>query len=69
MSCAYIIFDTGSDFLDDLLDQELGFTATGCTDYSVSQDMRVCNEGEVCMAMRFDLRARIDLGTGKHGTV
>ena len=64
-SCAYVFFDTGSDWMDTLLHQY--FMDTECASSSVSHDVTVCNEGEVCMAMVFDVTGRVQtVGYGRH---
>ena len=63
ISCAYVIFDTGSNLINDVIGQQLGFTDTECTDNSASQGVIVCEEGEVCVAMKFALGATV---AGKH---
>ena len=45
------------------------FMDTECANNSVSYDVTVCNEGEVCMAMVFDVKGRVHFwGTGRHCT-
>ena len=45
------------------------FMDTECANNSVSYDVAVCNEGEVCMAMVFDVKGRVHFwGTGRHCT-
>ena len=67
ISCAYLTFDTGIDVINDVIDKELNFSDTECTDNSQSQGVIVCEEGEVCMAIKTALTVTVEaLGAGEH---